>query len=159
MFRQGPLPAFVHGVLEYAAGIFLVASSFLLDYTSDSATAVSIVAGVLLLAFTASSALPTGLIRSIPVQAHAVFDFIFAGLLVAAPFIFGFSKDGTATAVFIVLGIVLLLVTIATRFVRDPKPPKGERREVKPGSQAPSPARQPERQPQQGEQRPARPER
>jgi hypothetical protein len=122
MFRQGPIPAFVHGLLEYVAGIFLVAAPFLLSYDSDGATAVSIVAGVVILMFTASSALTTGLIKSIPVQAHVVFDYLLAALLIASPFIFSFTDDGTATAVFIVLGVVHLLVTIATRFIRDERP-------------------------------------
>src|SRR3954466_8223499 len=122
MFRQGPIPAFVHGLLEYVAGIFLVAAPFLLSYDSDGATAGAIVAGVVILMFTASSALTTGLIKSIPVQAHVVFDYIVAALLIASPFIFAFTDDGTATAVFIVLGIVHLLVTIATRFIRDERP-------------------------------------
>jgi hypothetical protein len=122
MFRQGPIPAFVHGLLEYVAGIFLVAAPFLLGYDSDGATAVSIVAGVVILMFTASSALTTGLIKSIPVHAHVVFDYIVAALLIASPFIFAFTDDGTATAVFIALGVVYLLLTIATRFIREEKP-------------------------------------
>jgi hypothetical protein len=124
MFRQGPLPAFVHGVLEYIAGALLVAAPFLLTFKSDSATAVSIVAGVLILVIAASTAMSTGLIKSIPVQAHVVLDYLFAALLVAAPFIFSFTNDGTATAFFIVLGIVHLLLTIATRFIGDAKAPK-----------------------------------
>jgi hypothetical protein len=124
MFRQGPIPAFVHGLVEYAAGIFLVASSFLFSFQSGSATAASIVAGVLILVIAASTAMPTGLIKSIPVHAHVVLDYILAGLLIASPFIFAFTDDGTATAVFIVLGIVYLLITIATRFVREEKPPR-----------------------------------
>jgi hypothetical protein len=133
MFRQGPIPAFVHGVLEYVAGIFLVASSFLFDFASGGATAVSIVAGVLIIVMAASTAMPTGLIKSIPVHAHVVLDYILAGLLIASPFIFSFTEDGTATAVFIVLGIVYLLMTIATRFIREEKekPPR-RRRELEP---------------------------
>src|SRR3954451_3304765 len=121
MFRQGPIPAFVHGLLEYVAGIFLVAAPFLLSYDSDGATAVSIVAGVVILMFTASSALTTGLIKSIPVQAHVVFDYIVAALLIASPFIFAFTDDGTGTAVVIALGVVHLLTPIATGFIREPK--------------------------------------
>ena len=138
MFRQGPIPAFVHGLLEYAAGILLVASSFLFDFKSDGATAASIVAGVLIIVIAASTALPTGLIKSIPVQAHVVLDYILAGLLIASPFIFGFTSDGTATAFFIVLGIVYLLMTIATRFIREEKPPKRPRPDPEPA--APKPA-------------------
>ena len=84
--------------------------------------AVSIVAGVLVLVVTASTALPTGLIKSIPVQAHAVIDFLLAAVLIASPFLFGFSDDGTATPFFIVLGVLHLLLTIATRFVSEERP-------------------------------------
>jgi hypothetical protein len=122
MFKQGPVPAFVHGVIEYIAAALFIAAPFLFSFENDTATAVSIVVGVLLLALTASTALPTGLIKSIPVQAHAVIDFLLAAALIAAPFIFGFSDDGTATAFFIVLGVIHLLLTIATRFVAEERP-------------------------------------
>ena len=128
MYRQGPIPAFVHGVLEYVLGALLVAAPFLFAFDADGATAVSIVAGVVILIFAASSALTTGLIKSIPVQAHVVLDYILAGLLIASPFIFSFHDDGTATAFFIVTGIVYLLVTIATRFIREPKQPRRRER-------------------------------
>jgi Kef-type K+ transport system membrane component KefB len=134
MFKQGPLPAFVHGVLEYLAAALLIAAPFLFPFENDTATAVSIVLGVILLAFTASSALPTGLIKSIPVQAHAVIDFGLAALLIASPFVFGFSDDGTATPFFIVLGVVHLLVTIATRFVREER-----ERPARPATETPPP--------------------
>jgi len=122
MFRQGPIPAFVHGLLEYAAGALLIAAPFLLSFDSDGATAVSIIAGVMFLVIAASTAMTTGLIKSIPVQAHVILDYVLAVVLIAAPFLFGFSDDGTATPFFIVLGVVHLLVTIATRFIREDKP-------------------------------------
>jgi hypothetical protein len=122
MFKQGPVPAFVHGVIEYLAGALFIAAPFLFSFDDGTATAVAIVAGVLILVVTASTALPTGLIKSIPVQAHAVIDFALAAVLIAAPFLFGFSDDGTATAFFIVLGVVHLLLTIATRFVSGSPP-------------------------------------
>jgi hypothetical protein len=124
MFKQGPVPAFVHGVIEYLAGALFIAAPFLFSFDDDTATAVSIVAGVVILVVTASTALPTGLIKSIPVQAHAVIDFLLAAVLIASPFLFGFSDDGTATAFFIVLGVVHLLLTIATRFVSEERPPR-----------------------------------
>jgi VIT1/CCC1 family predicted Fe2+/Mn2+ transporter len=119
MFKQGPVPAFVHGVIEYLAGALFIAAPFLFSFDDDTATAVSIVAGVVILVVTASTALPTGLIKSIPVHAHAILDYAMAAVLIAAPFLFGFSDDGTATAFFIVLGVVHLLMTIATRFVSE----------------------------------------
>jgi hypothetical protein len=122
MFKHGPVPAFVHGVIEYLAAALFIAAPFLFAFDDDTATAVSIVVGVLVLIVTASTALPTGIIKSIPVQAHAVIDFLLAAVLIAAPFLFGFSDDGTATAFFIVLGVVHLLLTIATRFVSEERP-------------------------------------
>jgi hypothetical protein len=122
MFKQGPVPAFAHGVIEYLAAILFIAAPFLFAFDDDTATAVSIVAGVLVLVTTAFTALPTGIVKSIPVHAHAVVDYLLAGLLIAAPFLFGFTDDGTATAFFIVLGVVHLLLTIATRFVSEARP-------------------------------------
>ena len=122
MFKQGPIPAFVHGAIEYLAAALFIAAPFLLTFDDDTATAVSIVVGVLVLAVTASTALPTGLIKSIPVQAHAVIDYLLAAVLIAAPFIFGFSDDDAATPFFIVLGVAHLLITIATRFIPEERP-------------------------------------
>ena len=119
MFRQGPIPAFVHGVIEYIAGVLLVAAPFLFSFESDGATAVSIVAGVIILIVAASTAMSTGLIKSIPVQAHVVLDYLLAALLIASPFIFGFTDDGAATALFIALGVAHLLLTLGTRYLED----------------------------------------
>jgi hypothetical protein len=119
VFRQGPIPAFLHGLIEYAMGILLIAAPFILAFTADAATAVAIVAGVVVLVIAASTALPTGLIKSIPVQAHVMLDYLLAIVLIASPFIFGFDDDGTATAFFIIVGVAYLLMTIATRFVKE----------------------------------------
>ena len=55
-------------------------------------------------------------------------DYVLAIFLIASPFLLGFSDDGTAAAFFIVLGVVHLLLTIATRFVADERPPRAKRR-------------------------------
>jgi hypothetical protein len=122
MFKQGPVPAFVHGLLEYVAGALLIAAPFLFSFEDDTATAVSIAAGVLVLIVAASTAMTTGLIKSIPVHAHVILDYVLALVLIASPFLFGFSEDSTATPFFIVLGVVHLLLTIATRFIREEQP-------------------------------------
>jgi hypothetical protein len=118
MLEKGPIPAFLHGVIEYVAGALLIAAPFLFGYSSGAAKAVSIVLGLCVLGLAAGSAMPTGLASVVPVQAHVVLDYVLVALLVASPFVFGFSDDGGATAVFIILGVAHLLVSIATRFVR-----------------------------------------
>jgi hypothetical protein len=126
VFKQGPIPAFVHGIVEYAAAILFIAAPFIFDFNEDSATATSVIVGVLILIIAASTAWRTGLIQSIPVQAHVMLDYVLAIFLIASPFILGFSDDGTAAAFFIVLGVIHLLLTIATRFIPDPRPPRSK---------------------------------
>jgi hypothetical protein len=121
VLRQGPIPPFAHGLLEYGAGVLLLAAPFLFEF-SDAATALAIVAGLGILALAASTASATGLAKVIPLGAHVLLDLVVVAFLVAAPFLFGFSDEGAATAFFLVLGVWHLLLTIATRF----RPPAAE---------------------------------
>ncbi|MDQ3822401.1 MAG: hypothetical protein M3321_04075 [Actinomycetota bacterium] len=121
MLRTGPFSLFVHGLVEYTAAAVFIAAPFVLGFESDAATALSIIVGVLVLAIAASTNSPTGLARVVPVEIHAVLDFALAVLLIAAPFLFGFRDEGAPTAFFIVLGVVHMLLTIATRY-REPRP-------------------------------------
>jgi SPW repeat len=121
VLRTGPISMFVHGLLEYAVGAFFIAAPFLLGFDANGATALSIVVGVVIVVIAASTDSPTGLARVIPVEIHAVVDFALAILLIAAPFLFGFRDEGAPTAFCIVVGVLYLLLAIATRF-REPRP-------------------------------------
>lgn len=116
MLREGPIPALIHGVVEYAAGVLFIVAPFLFDFDSTAATTVSIVLGVAVIAFSASSDLPTGLVSQIPKPVHVFFDFGLAVLLIASPFIFSFSDESAPTVFFIALGLIHMLITIGTRF-------------------------------------------
>ncbi|MEA2154760.1 MAG: hypothetical protein QOE11_900 [Solirubrobacteraceae bacterium] len=116
MLRQGPIPRFAHGVIEYLAGALFIAAPFLLHFDANAAVAVSIIAGVAVLVVAASTDGPTSLVNSIPLPAHLLLDYALAALLVASPFLFGFSGETAPTAFFIVLGVAHLLITIGTRF-------------------------------------------
>ena len=117
MLRQGPLPLAVHGIIEYLAGALFIAAPFLLGFSDEgAATAFSIVVGVVVLVVAAVTAGPTSLVDSLPIAVHVLLDYALAAVLIAAPFLFGFSDEGEPTAFFIALGVVHLLVTIATRF-------------------------------------------
>lgn len=123
MLRQGLIPPFAHGLLEYGAGVLLLVAPFLFGFDSDAATAISIVVGLAVLVLAASTAGPTGLAKVIPLGVpHVLLDLAVVAVLVASPFLFGFSGDGAPTAFFMVLGVWHLLLTIATRF----KPPAAE---------------------------------
>ncbi len=116
MLRQGPISRFVHGAIEYAAGVLLIAAPFLFAFEADAAVALAIVAGVVVIAVAASTEGPSSLIDSIPIAAHLLLDFALAAVLIAAPFLFAFSEESAPTAFFIVLGVVHLLLTIGTRY-------------------------------------------
>lgn len=116
MLRQGPISRFLHGAIEYVVGVLLIAAPFLLSFEANAAVAMSIVAGVLVVVIAASTEGPTSLIDSLPVAVHLLLDFVLAGVLIAAPFLFGFSDESAPTAFFLVLGVLHLLVTIGTRF-------------------------------------------
>lgn len=116
MMRQGPVSRFLHGAIEYAAGVLLIAAPFLFDFKAGAAIAISIIAGVVVLVVAASTEGPSSFINSIPIAIHVLLDFALAAVLIASPFLFGFSNESAPTAFFLVLGVAHLLVTIATRF-------------------------------------------
>src|SRR5919112_1707856 len=116
MLRQGPIPRFAHGAVEYAVAVLLIAAPFLFGFKASAAVAVSIVVGVLVLVIAASTDGPTSLVNSIPIPAHLLLDVVLAAVLVASPFLFAFNDESAPTAFFIVLGVAHLLITIGTRF-------------------------------------------
>ena len=133
MFKRGPIPPFVHGVLDYLLAALLIAAPFLIAWDSDAATALSIAAGVAVLMLGAFTAWATGIVKSIPPVAHAMLDYAIAALLIALPFLAGFSDDGTASAFFVVVGVAGIVLTIATRFTPgESRAPRGPEQHARP---------------------------
>jgi hypothetical protein len=128
MMRDGPIPLFVHGMIEYVAAILLIAAPFLLDFDSGAATALSIALGVVILVVAASTEGPTSLINQLPLSAHVVLDYVLAVVLIALPFLAGFSDETEPTVLFIALGVAHLLITIGTRFRPSAEPTPGAAR-------------------------------
>ena len=91
MMRDGPIPLFAHGMIEYVGGALFIAFPFLLGYDSGAAVALSIVIGVAMIAIAASTDGPTSLVNQIPRPAHVALDYVLAVLLIAMPFLAGFS--------------------------------------------------------------------
>jgi hypothetical protein len=137
MFRKGPIPAFAHGLIEYAAAILFIAAPFIFGFDDGGAKAVSVAIGIALLLFAGFSELSTGISKSIPIAAHALLDYAFAILFVAIPFIVAFSDETAPTVFFIAMGVVWLLLAIATRYapegVRQARPAQRQRRRFRRG--------------------------
>lgn len=122
MIRQGPIPAFAHGLYEYVLGLALIALPLVVGYKSGAATAVSIVLGVLVIFLAATTVWTTSLINQVPLAAHILLDYALVALLIASPFLFNFSSESAPTAIFIAAGLLHLLVSIGTRYRKDGKP-------------------------------------
>jgi hypothetical protein len=116
MLTEGPIPRFAHGLIEYVAAIIFFAAPFVLSFDSGAATAVSIITGVVMLFVAAATEGPTSLVNQIPLAAHVALDYVIAIVLIAMPFIAGFSDETNPTVFFIAAGAVYLLVAIGTRF-------------------------------------------
>ena len=119
MLTRGPIAPGVHGILDYVLGATLIAAPFVLRFDSDTATTVCVVAGIAELGVEMTTAWSRGIIKLIPPAVHGVIDYVFVVALIAAPFIFGFSDDDTATAFFVIVGVGGLALVAATRFVPD----------------------------------------
>ncbi len=117
------MPLFVHGALEYAAGLAFIAAPLLLDYESGVAVAISIVVGIVVLLVAATTEGPTSLVNALALSVHVVLDYVLALFLIAAPFLFEFGGETAPTAFFIALGVIHLLLTIGTRFAEAPVKP------------------------------------
>ncbi len=126
MLRDGPIPRFVHGILEYAFGVLFIAAPFLFDFESGAATGMSVAIGVLTLILAAVSEGPVSLVNQLPVLLHVVMLYLLAVFLIAAPFLLDFADEVAPRNFFIVCGVVLLLITIGTRFRRSEPQAKPE---------------------------------
>src|SRR4051795_3966700 len=132
MVKQGPIPAFIHGLYEYLAGLALVAAPLVLGYDHGAATAVSIILGVLVIFLAATTSSSTSLVNQVSLPAHIILDYVLVAVLIASPFLFGFSGETTPTAIFIGGGVLHLLISIGTRYRKEDAP--AERQEPQPGA-------------------------
>lgn len=119
--QRNSIPLSVHVLLEYGIGVLTILSPFLLSFDDEAAQIVAVLIGAGILVLAVVSDAPTGLARTLPNASHVVIDYVLGLLLLVAPFVFGFAGDDTAaTAYFIFLGIVYVVLAVVTRY-RDVK--------------------------------------
>jgi SPW repeat len=119
--RRGSVPLSVHIVVEYGVGVLTIVAPFLFSFDEAAADALAVLLGVAILVMAVATDAPTGIARSLPVASHVVLDYVLGLFLIVSPFVFGFSDDSAATAYFIVLGVVFIILAVLTRY-RGPKP-------------------------------------
>ncbi|MBA3799644.1 MAG: hypothetical protein H0X18_11255 [Geodermatophilaceae bacterium] len=141
MLRDGPIPRFVHGILEYALGVLFIAAPFLFDFDSGAATGMSVAVGVLILILAAVSEGPVSLVNQLPVLLHVAMIYLLSIFLIASPFLLGFSDEVPPRNFFIISGVLLLLITIGTRFRRSEPEPIGRKEPTRAASPSPQSTR------------------
>lgn len=117
MPEQGPIPLFVHGVIEYVAAVLFLLAPFVFGFESTAAATLAVMLGLGVFLLAATTSGPSGIVYELPLSVHLRLDYGLAALLIVAPFVFMFFDEAAPTIFFILLGVVHLLITLGTRFV------------------------------------------
>src|SRR5215210_7656240 len=114
---RGPLPLRMHAMIEPVAAILLIAAPWIFGFSDvDSATTLSVIIGVAVLLTGMSTRWRWSLVKLIPLRTHFMMDVGIGVLLVAAPWIFGFSDEGGAARFFVIAGVLELGTAFMTRW-------------------------------------------
>jgi hypothetical protein len=110
------VPAWMHGVGDYGAGLALVLVTLAVGGTRR-AVATGLVVGVGLLVVSLVTRYPLGVVKAIPFRVHSAGDYLGSLALIVAPFVLGFNhRDKGLTAFFIVVGAVVILLSLVTDY-------------------------------------------
>lgn len=88
-----PITTRIHGVLDYAMGIFLIISPSVFDFRFGGAeTWVPVTLGIASIAYALFTDYELGLVRVLPMTAHLKIDFLVSATLLASPWLFAFDE-------------------------------------------------------------------
>jgi hypothetical protein len=86
------IPTRIHGVLDYATGLLLIAAPYLLGFADGSAAQwVPMILGVATIGASLMTRYELGVYGLIPMPMHLMLDAGSAVLLIASPWLFGFA--------------------------------------------------------------------
>ncbi len=105
------IPSAFHGILDYAVAATLVFAPFILGF-EGIALALAVAGGLGLFVYSLVTDYSISARKLLPFKAHLAIDFAAALVLVAAPFVFGFT--GLERAFYLVIGIAVLVVVAVT---------------------------------------------
>ncbi len=105
----------IHGYLDYAVTLLLAIAPTLFDFNRE-ASAISWTLAVVYLALSLVTAYPLGIFKAIPFSIHGSIELIISPLLVATPWIVGFTDHSNSRNFFIVAGVALFFVWLTTDY-------------------------------------------
>jgi hypothetical protein len=110
------VPAWLHAIGDYGAGLALLLAGLFVDASSE-ARATGIVLGAALLVVSLFTRYPLGAVRVIPFPVHSVGDYGGGLAAIVAPFVLGFwDEDQGLSTFYIVVGAVVILLSLVTDY-------------------------------------------
>jgi len=128
------VPAWLHGVGDYGAGLALIVVA-LIAGGSDEAVLTGVVLGAALILVSLFTRYPLGAVKVVPFPVHSAGDYLGGILAILAPFLLDFSDSDTGLTVFyIAVGAVVILLSLVTDY-QDPRitvdePARADRRRL-----------------------------
>lgn len=105
----------VHGILDYATVIFLLAAPTLFKMEGTLCTFTYVLAGVHF-ALTALTAFEVGLVKVIPFKVHGIIEVVVAAVLTGVAFWFKRNDNELGFYFYLGLAIVIMIVFLLTDF-------------------------------------------
>jgi SPW repeat len=103
----------IHGVMDYAMGILLLASPYLFGFATGGVKQwLPMILGVAMIGMSLLTRYEWGAIRMIPMPVHLAVDGLSGALLAVSPWLFGFS--GVVFLPHLVLGLIELGTSLMT---------------------------------------------
>jgi hypothetical protein len=106
------IPTKVHGIADYVVGLIVMALPFVYGWTGTQRWTLTAL-GIFVIVYSLCTDYELGLLRFFQMRSHLVLDAVFGGLMLALPWVLGFSKDSIAPMS--VIGILGLILTVTTK--------------------------------------------
>jgi hypothetical protein len=117
-----PITSRMHGMLDYPAGILLIAAPWIFGFSDvgGAAQTIPIVLGIVILLQSLITDYELSVADVLPLRAHLSMDVVLGAFLALSPFIFGFTDEGAnAWIPHVVAGLGLIGAGLLTRSHRE----------------------------------------
>src|SRR3954447_21367319 len=116
-----PITSRMHGMLDYPAGILLIAAPWIFGFSDiDAARNVAIIIGAIVIVQSLMTDYEFSVADVLPLSAHLMMDVLAGIVLAASPWIIGFADEGTAAWLpHLVFGLGLLAAGLMTQRERE----------------------------------------
>jgi hypothetical protein len=111
------VPAYMHGIVDYLGGLFLLMVPNLFGFADLGGPAVLIprILGVIVLAQALITDYEVGLFKLMPMRMHIINDYVASLFLAASPWVFGFADQPTNVWMpHLVTGLAVFVVSLMT---------------------------------------------